>query len=172
MILALIGGLTVYLITADGQQSDPQAGPPEGVQTVTSLSRDHVTGTVAYPQTPPDGGQHSPAPLTCGIYTSPVASENAVHSLEHGAVWITYQPDLPAPQVSTLQAAAKGQPYVIVSPFPNDPTPVVASAWGAQLRLPSASDPRLAQFIKYYAQGPQTPEPGASCTGVGDPQRL
>lgn len=167
VIVALIAGLAVYLVTADSNE----AQPPDGVQTVTGLARDHVAGTVDYKQTPPVGGPHSSTPLTCGIYTSPVPNENAVHSLEHGAVWITYQPDLPAAQVSTLDAAAKGQPYVIVSPFAGDPTPVVASAWGVQLRLPSASDPRLAQFIAYYAQGPQTPEPGAPCTGVGNPQQ-
>jgi hypothetical protein len=28
-----------------------------------------------------------------------------------------------------------------------------------------ANDPRIAQFIQKYAQGPQTPEPGAPCSG-------
>jgi hypothetical protein len=55
--------------------------------------------------------------------------------------------------------------YVILSPYPGLPSPVVASAWGKQLQLPSVSDPRLGQFIDYFRQGPQTPEPGATCAG-------
>ena len=88
-----------------------------------------------------------------------------MHSLEHGAVWITYQPDLPADQVAKLTAAASGQPYVLVSPYPGLPAPVVASAWGVQVQLPNASDPRLEKFIRTFEQGPQTPEPGAACVG-------
>jgi hypothetical protein len=93
-----------------------------------------------------------------------------VHSLEHGAVWITFHPDLPPDQVGALRRLAR-QTFVIASPFPDLPTPIVASAWGHQLRLPSATDPRLAQFVRYFRLGPQTPEPGAACTGgVGIPE--
>jgi len=69
-----------------------------------------------------------------------------------------------------LQDDARAEPYVIVSPYPGLPVPVVASAWGTQLKLPNVTDPRLAEFIATYAQGPQTPEPGAACSGVGTPQ--
>jgi hypothetical protein len=124
-----------------------------------------VTTPVDYKQIPPVGGDHNPTWLNCGVYDAPVHNENAVHSMEHGAVWITYQPDLPADQVTKLQDAAKGQSYVIVSPYDGLPAPVVASAWGYQLKLDSASDPRLEQFIRTFEQGPQTPEPGAACVG-------
>jgi Protein of unknown function (DUF3105) len=136
-----------------------------GLQTYTGLSRNHVQGTVNYPQTPPVGGNHNPVWLNCGVYTQPVKNENAVHALEHGAVWITYQPSLAADQVAKLAADVKGNPYLLVTPYPALPAPVVASAWGYQVRLTSATDPRLAQFIKTFEQGPQTPEPGAACVG-------
>jgi hypothetical protein len=141
------------------------------VQTFTGLPRDHVQGHVDYAQNPPVGGAHSPVVLNCGIYPNPVPNENAVHAMEHGAVWVTYRPDLPADQVATLRQLVGKKPYVVLSPYPGLPAPVVASAWGAQLALPSASDPRLPQFLAYYRQGPQTPEPGAPCTGgTGNPQ--
>jgi len=95
-----------------------------------------------------------------------------VHSLEHGAVWVTYQPTLPAAQVATLQKLVKANSYALLSPYEGIKSPVVASAWGKQLALPSADDPRLAVFLRTYLQGPQTPEPGAACTGgTGTPEK-
>jgi len=88
--------------------------------------------------------------------------------LEHGAVWIAYRPDLPEDQVAELQALA-AQPYTLVTPVEGI-SDVVASAWGARLELDGVDDPRLAEFLEFFRQGPQTPEPGAPCTsGVGTP---
>jgi len=139
-----------------------------GLRTFDNLSRKHVTNPVSYPQRPPVGGDHSPFPQTCGAYDQPVPDEQGVHSMEHGAVWITYRPDLPGPQVDLLRKQAR-KPHVLVSPYPGLPFPVVASAWGRQLQLDSADDARLEQFVTQFREGPQTPEPGASCSGRGTP---
>ena len=164
LLLLIAGGTALVIKNANSQANI------DGLMSFPNLSRNHVTTPVKYPQVPPVGGNHAPVWLNCGVYTAQVPNENAVHSLEHGAVWITYQPTLPASQVATLVAAAKNQLYVIVSPYPGIPAPVVASAWGEQVRLTGADDPRLQKFIRAYEQGPQTPEPGAACTGgVGTP---
>jgi hypothetical protein len=105
VIVLLVAGLVGYFVT----RPDTHPTPPQGVQTFSDLSRSHVTGQVNYPQTPPVGGDHNPVWLNCGVYTSPVASENAVHSMEHGAVWITYQPTLPAAEVAAPQHAVTGK---------------------------------------------------------------
>jgi hypothetical protein len=125
----------------------------------------HVNGPVAYPQTPPVGGAHAPVWQNCGFYETTVANETAVHSLEHGAVWITYRPNLPMEQIDVLRQIAAREPFVLISPYPELTTQVVASAWSLQLRLEAASDPRLMQFVRAFQRGPQTPEPGAPCTG-------
>lgn len=167
VVLAVVGGLVWLGVTASGNNGTPTIA---GVRTYDVPSRQHVTGTVSYPQTPPVGGNHAPQWLNCGIYTSPVPTENAVHDMEHGAVWITYQPTLSSEQVQTLTALVRGKAFVDLSPFTGLPRPVVASAWGKQLTLDRADDPRLAKFIATYAQGPQSPEPGAPCTGgIGTP---
>ena len=173
---ALWGGglLSLALITTfiihSAVTANATSRPISGVVTYANLSRQHVNGTVAYAQIPPVGGNHGAQWLNWGIYESPVPNENAVHSLEHGAVWITYAPTLAQVQVQRLIDAAKGQTYVILSPYPGLSAPVVASAWGTQLKLQSATDPRLAEFIQKYQQGPQTPEPGGECSGgVGAP---
>lgn len=92
-------------------------------------------------------------------------NENAMHSLEHGAVWIAYRPDLTAADVEQLRALVSGRRYTLLSPYPDLPAPVVASAWGVQLRVDGAADQQLPQFIRTYMQEPQTPEPGAACRG-------
>jgi hypothetical protein len=147
-----------------------QVPPPEGVQSFSVLDRYHTEEAVPYPQIPPVGGPHNPVLQNCGFYDVPVGNENAVHSLEHGAVWITYSPDLPLDQVEALRALSSGRTHVLVSPYPGLPAPVVASAWGEQLMLDGAYDPRLEQFINAFEQGPQNLEPGAPCSGgIGEP---
>ncbi len=160
-----VAGLVIFLFVT----RQPAVGQIDGVQIYDNLSREHVTGTINYPQVPPVGGQHNAVWLNCGVYTQPVPNENAVHSLEHGAIWITYQPNLPADQLQKLQAIVKASNYRILSPYPGIPSPIVATAWGAQLKLNSASDPRLMVFIQKYQQN--GPEQGAPCDGgTGTPQ--
>jgi Protein of unknown function (DUF3105) len=142
-----------------------------GVQRFDDLSRTHVSGAVSYPHLPPVGGDHNQVWQNCGFYSAQIENEYAVHSLEHGAVWITYRPDLPDDQVVALRAIAKASDYVLVSLFPGLPEPVIASAWGRQLRLRTADDRRLERFVEAYADGPQAPERGGRCTGgVGQPE--
>jgi hypothetical protein len=142
-----------------------EATPIPGVETFEVESAAHTTDPVDYPQDPPAGGPHDPSWQKCAVYDAPVRPENAVHSQEHGAVWITYQPDLPQSDREMLAELAEGQPYLLISPYPGLEDPVVASAWGAQLRLDDADDPRLRAFIERYAGN--GPERGATCdTGV------
>jgi hypothetical protein len=146
----------------------PGKDPPDAVEQFDDLSTDHVDTPVEYPQTPPVGGPHAFPPYwqNCGFYDSAVPSEHAVHSMEHGAVWITYSPDLPAEQKGLLSQLAGG--HVLVSAFDGLPSPIVASAWGRQLQVQSATDVDLVDFVEAFEQGPQTPEPGAPCSGGTD----
>jgi hypothetical protein len=140
--IALVGGGSWAIVATSGSGSSTQDKVAlTGLQTYTGLARDHVTGAVVYPQTPPVGGKHSAIWQNCGVYSAPVHNENAVHSLEHGAMWITYRPDLPAAEIATIADDVSGQPYGLVSPYPGLPSPIVATAWGVQLKLNSASVP-------------------------------
>ncbi len=158
---------------------DPDAEPPsstapvdgadgavdgiEGVRVVPAESRDHVETPVAYPTSPPAGGAHFPAWQNCGFYTVPVPDETAVHSLEHGAVWVTYRTDVPASELADLEALATGETHVLASPYEQDP-PFVVTAWERQLDLDSLEDPRFGRFLDAYLE--QGPEPGAVCSGA------
>jgi len=138
----------------------------KGIQVASgTLSRVHKDGPLPYPQSPPVGGTHNQIWENCAIYTVPVPNEHAVHSLEHGAVWITYRPDLAPDQLKILTALAQADPKRLLSPYPGLKTPISIQAWGRQLFVSSATDPRLAKFADEFTDGPQTPERGASCSG-------
>ncbi len=179
--------LALILLAAFLFLRSSQTANLNGVVEYTDLSRDHDDqSALTYPETPPVGGIHRSSWQNCGIYSEPIPNEFAVHSLEHGAVWITYRPDLPAEEVEELRRLATGRSHVLVSPYPDLPAPIVASAWGVQLKIEggttsgigsavdgvlgrsgqgTASDSRLAMFVERYERGRQTPEPGASCRG-------
>lgn len=168
----VIGGLVAVVVVAIAVTviQLPKKEPLTGVQHYTNLERTHTTEAVTYQQTPPVGGAHFPVWQNCGVYPEPVPNQTAVHSLEHGAVWITYRPDLPESEVKVLRDLTHKQSFILLSPYPDLPAPVVASAWGAQLKLEAATDKRLASFIQTYRLGKNTPEPGAACTGgIGEP---
>jgi hypothetical protein len=129
-------------------------------------SRDHTQEAVDYAQTPPVGGPHNEIWQSCGFYAEPILNETAVHSMEHGAVWITFRADLPSDQVEQIQSLAQ-QEFVLASPWGGDdlPAPIVFSAWGVQLWLESLPDPAADEFMATFRRGAQTPEPEAPCTG-------
>ncbi|WP_017588293.1 DUF3105 domain-containing protein [Nocardiopsis ganjiahuensis] len=167
----VLGGMWMFGSPGSGSSGGGTAGSggadADGVQTFEDLSREHVeTGeTVDYDQFPPVGGEHYGFWQNCGVYDEPVLTEAAVHSLEHGAVWITYDPSLSSSDVEALASHHVSGSYVLVSPMEGLPAPMVASAWGAQLQLEDASDPRLVAFLNEYEQSPDSPEPGAPCSG-------
>jgi hypothetical protein len=172
----LVVGLTIAAIAFTiGFAATGSGSLPPGTQTFAESDHAHVSGPVTYDRVPPAGGAHNPVQLNCGIYTQAVPNENAVHSLEHGAVWITYRPNLLADQVAALEQLVKSnyvgtEKYEILSPYPGLPSPIVVSAWGAQLSVDAASDSRLADFIHHFAGGGQGGEQGGPCTGgVGSP---
>lgn len=171
VIIALIAAIAI-VVGGEAQRKaaieEAAKRPIENVQTFEDLSQNHTEDEVDYPQDPGVGGDHSPIWTNCGVYTAPVKEGQAIHSLEHGAVWISYRPDLPADQIQALTDLVGSQQFVLLSPKPDQKSPIAASAWGKQLLLDSASDERLPAFIKAYKQGPDTPEPGAPCTGGVD----
>jgi hypothetical protein len=162
-VVAVIA-LVATVIVINTQPKPDNSALLENVQTFTDLEQTHVEGTVDYPMNPPAGGPHNQVWLNCGIYSEPVPNENAVHDLEHGAVWITYDPELPASDIEKLKAKTPSS-YAVLSPYPGLGNPYTISAWGAQLKLTDPDDPALQAFIDEYWRSNSAPEPGAPCTG-------
>ncbi|MGE9782251.1 DUF3105 domain-containing protein [Janibacter sp. G368] len=176
-LIAGAAGLAIVIIAAAvtwailGERDERQAaGDLSGVKTFDYNGGNHVDGKIDYKESPPVGGEHNAVWLNCGTYDEPVPNEHAVHALEHGAVWITYDPELPEADVKKLDDALPDT-YTVLSPYEGKmPSKIVLSAWDHQLSVDSADDPRIKGFIKEYRQGEQTPEPGAACTGGVTPE--
>ncbi|MFF8100769.1 DUF3105 domain-containing protein [Streptomyces sp. NPDC014986] len=131
-----------------------------------TLGRNHVTKAVDYPVSPPVGGDHNPVWMNCNgdVYTDEINNTNAVHSLEHGAVWVTYNADAEKADVDALAAKVKKTPYTLMSPVDGQQEPLMLTAWGHQRAVTGADDPDVDAFLEKFVQGEQTPEPGAACT--------
>jgi hypothetical protein len=165
---------------------DTQGWPGDGSDHTGALEHDHVTTPVKYAVLPPVGGPHNPVWMNAGVYTKPVPTERAVHNLEHGAVWITYDPNLPKAEVKLLTAfvtkqtlisepasevgfSGESNRYVDLTPWATNslPSPIVISSWGYQLRVTSPTDPRLQQFVDTFRYKQKySPEFGGPVDGV------
>ncbi|MFJ8213297.1 DUF3105 domain-containing protein [Streptomyces sp. NPDC096033] len=157
----------------DRDTSAARKAPVDGEQSwdAKKLGRNHVETPVKYEMNPPVGGDHNPRWMNCNgdVYKNPVPEVNAVHSLEHGAVWVTYNDKAAKADVDALAGKVGKTPYTLMSPDKEQAGAIMLSAWGKQLTVEKADDPRVAQFFTKYVQGPQTPEPGAACTnGLGE----
>jgi hypothetical protein len=186
LVVAVVGALALTACGSDeaegaggGEPVDASAeiapaGPAdegiEGVEAFRIASQQHVAGTVEYPVLPPPGGPHDPVWANCGFYDEPIRQEHLVHDLEHGAVWLAYDPDLSSDDRAVLEALA-GSAKVVAAPYPDlaDGEAVVATAWARQLRLATVDDERLEQFVVQYEDGSQAPEAGVTCTGTDVP---
>jgi hypothetical protein len=161
---AAVGAAVIGLIwiIARPPEDIPETLPP-GIEEVAVGDPSHVEGPIPYDREVPAGGQHNPVPVACTIYDQPLPAENVVHSLEHGAVWITYQNE-DAVSLGSLERLARSRSKIILSPVPAQTSPIMATAWGWQLELQDAGDIRLPQFIQ-AVQGDfsKAPESGAAC---------
>ncbi len=163
-------GYAVYRVN-EGSKNTPEAKAAaareiDGIVLQTFPGGQHNDGTIRYEQSPAFGGEHANAWADCTgtVYPSPIRQENAVHSQEHGAVWITYRPDLPGDQVDALRKRVDGVEQMLMSPYPGLKSAVSLQAWGHQLFVDSASDARIDEFIDDLRLNPTVaPEPNGSC---------
>jgi len=134
---------------------------------VNSLGADHVDPPVSYAQSPSIGGDHYPFWQNCGFYEVELIEGAATHTLEHGAVWMTYNPaHMSEAELSTLEGMAQDNSKLLISPYSHDEK-LVLSAWGVQLRSSLApSDRTVSSFIDEWVDNPELDEAGVRCDGA------
>lgn len=172
-----------YLLFAGGGESTAKGEPAgfetdplpnrgddsrlQDVQSFESQGNQHVdSGTeINYERIPPTSGPHYPVPARAGFYEETPALGNLVHSLEHGAVVIYYDPSALTPHAeASLKAYAQthtdGWKSVIVAPNPReDPeSPFVLTAWTKLLRMDEYDAKTVRAFLaEYLGRGPENP---------------
>lgn len=168
VVIALVAASIIFTprpVSID--RGDGDGSSITGVETYTHTAN-HVDGEVEYEQSPPAGGDHNAMWLNCGVYSEPVPNINAVHSLEHGAVWVTYDPAVVGDAELDALKAQLPSTYTILSPYEDMDSPIVLSAWNAQLAVDDADDERIGEFLSAYWRNLNGPEPNAACTGALD----
>ncbi|HEY5579221.1 MAG TPA: DUF3105 domain-containing protein [Acidimicrobiia bacterium] len=172
-----IGGFVVVValvavVVLSGVESRGPSGIPEGTRVVAVGDPAHVEGDIDYGVLVPAGGPHNPQWQNCGFYSTPIRPENALHSLEHAAVWVTYRTDADGGTLDELRRLAGNHQKLVISPVQGQTPLVMATAWGHQLDLESASDSRLSQFLnEFEGTAGYAPEPQGICfSGVGIPE--
>jgi hypothetical protein len=180
VVLFAVAVVVVVIVTRDKKSgggtdsNDPYRQPAlaaamkiKGVTYHVEGNHDHDAGVLKYDATPPIGGNHSPIWANCNgaVYDHQIANENAVHMLEHGAVWITYNPKtLAAGDLAKLKTYVVNQDRLALSPYDGLKTPISLQAWGYQLFVSSADDARITQFIATLKYNSKTTPEKASCT--------
>jgi len=155
--------------TPDAARPLPE-NPPNGIEVYPATTNHTVEGPIDYERHPPTNGDHDPLWQNCGFYEEPIEDRHAVHSMDHGVVWITYSPDLSEQQIKSLRPYGK-EHYVVVSPYPGQNTLVTATSWRVQLELKGVDDPRLRRFVNQFRISEIAPLSGNRCTlGVGSPK--
>ncbi|MFF3603172.1 DUF3105 domain-containing protein [Streptomyces sp. NPDC002463] len=172
VVLGLVGFGTFVLMKQSEEQDKKDSAAKAPIAAEKSwdpkkLGRNHVQTAVKYDMKPPVGGDHNPVWMNCDgvVYDKKIADVNAVHSLEHGAVWVTYNKQASQADVKKLADKVGKTKYSLMSPMDDQAGAIMLSAWGKQVTVDNADDPRVDAFFTKYVQGPQTPEPGAACTG-------
>lgn len=163
--VVILGGATA--IAWDVAQPPPPPPPElEAVETFPGLQPVHVPdGTPAeYNSDPPTSGPHSGTPAPCGIYRQPVPDVNQLHSMEHGAVVVQYDPALSEAEIALIEDIDWGPAdEVIVAPRPGNPAPVALTSWTKRLLLDQVDVEVITAFDREFGNI-TSPEGAAVCS--------
>lgn len=169
--LAVVVYVVVFMGGGGGGGGGGGALPDQGEQVVVSevtthesAGRGHVSDP-SYERMPPTSGPHSPDWATGGFYTADNAPPlgEIVHSLEHGAVVVYYDPDgiSPAARESMQQFGNRYtddfMSFVAVPTPAEDPEATyVVTAWTKQLTMDEYDEETVRQFMaEYIGRGPE-----------------
>ncbi len=130
-------------------------------QAVAVPNRDHVPDAtkIYYNSNPPGAGPHYKDSQAAGIYTKKPPYGYLVHSLEHGAIILWYNPNsLSKDEISKLENIFKSilLDKKIITPDGSLDVPVALSSWGRILKLKTIDEKQITTFSKTnYDRGPE-----------------
>jgi hypothetical protein len=173
VLLASIAAVVWFLFLRGGIPNAIAGHDLEHFDTFTSESAAnqlHTSDPITYEENPPVSGQHSPIPADCGVYGQPLRNENMVHSLEHGAVGILYQPTLPVEEIREVEAIVEDyDSHVLSAPYEGLEDPYTIVAWAHLMRLDSFDREAVLEFIDVFRQAGDAPEEQDCPMGANQP---
>ena len=148
LIFGTIGFIVVY------KKDEPPTVRPGIAQ--TDNGRKHVSENAKQygGKEPPTSGDHS-SPVPWQAYNQEIPDINVIHNMEHGGVFISYRPDLPADQISKIKALFS-KPFsrkdfsptkAVVAPRTANGSPIIMSSWNRNMKLGSFDEEKM---IEYY----------------------
>lgn len=165
VVLAIvIIGFAVPALTSS--KDKPAQGPRPGTEH-KELGDKHVAGLSTRPNTKLEidtSGDHDQQPLPWQVYTQEVPDANAIHNLEHGGIYISYRPDLPADQVAKINGLFS-KPYsrknfspikAIVAPRSANSAPIIMSSWTRSMKLDKYDEEKIVEYyLRNHGQAPE-----------------
>ncbi len=126
--------------------------------------RTHISGGSSRPDynsNPPTSGPHDAKTTERGVHEEEVADEHLVHNLEHGEIWISYQPDIPESAIEELERITNGNQKTVLTPRASNEKDIALSSWGRLDTFDIGPEgvidrKRIEDFIKRYKnKGPE-----------------
>lgn len=165
LVIIVAAGYGIYLLS---KSSAPQGEDFSRAIPVLE-DRNHIAigaePAVAYNSNPPTSGQHYDTPARPGFREKAIPDGNLIHSLEHGLVWVSYNPRI-GNESDKLKKITTPL-MVVTSRIAND-TDIALAVWGRldtfNLEDSTIDDndlQRISDFVKRYSnKGPERIPPG------------
>lgn len=158
IVIFVIGGIG-YLIATTDQQSSLTG------EVIEDQGRNHISPGSPhepYNSNPPTSGPHLSNLQPCDLYNDEVPDEAVLHSLEHGAIWITYKDKDNSELVGQLREVFEEESAkVILSPRSQNESAIAVASWGRLLKLDEFDKQQILDFIQSNRNN--SPEPLAQC---------
>lgn len=161
-ILLLIVGLGITVVAINREPETQRPGTEQA-----NKGREHVESKEYGGEEPPTSGDHA-QPVPWQVYKQEVPDDSTIHNMEHGGVYISYRPDLPADQVENIEKLF-GEPFsregfkpikAVVAPRSANSSPIIMSSWDRNLKLENFDEQVM---VDYYLNNiGKSPEPTAS----------
>ncbi len=149
----LITFLSIFVIVGVIMLVSSGSEPTLAGTAVPVKSRNHVAhGTLPKLADPPSSGDHyGDGVAGAGIHETPVEDGYMIHSLEHGAVVLNYDPNQLNPDEINKLKDLFNNKFVgkkIIMPRPGMSAPIIMVSWGYELKLKTIDEASMINFMQ------------------------
>lgn len=151
-MLAIIVLGSIGAIVAVKMNRPPE--PPRPGIGQSDHGREHVATKEYGGNQPPTSGPHA-NPVSWGVYDMEIRDDQAIHNMEHGGVYVSYQPSLPNDQIKRLAnllsapfSDSKFRPKkIVLAPRDANKSPIELSSWRRSEALANYDQKKIEDYI-------------------------